>query len=77
MRSAQFQGEENRMQSNQRGYSSRNNSHQQFKNLRVKAEVFTALADHAFSNDRNLARCVEEAMADYMAKHGIKVQVSA
>lgn len=62
------------MQTKRTGYSSHNNQDRPFKNLRVKAEMFDALASHAFDNDRNLARCVEEAMSDYMMKHGIVVE---
>lgn len=47
-----------------------------FHNVRVRSEIFRLLADHAFNENLNLARCVEEALADWCEKEGIQEAVA-
>ena len=41
----------------------------EFFNVRVKADRFRIISDFAFSQHLNLARCVEEALEDFIEKH--------
>jgi predicted HicB family RNase H-like nuclease len=45
----------------------------EFYNVRVKGEIFKILSDAAFDRHMNLARCVEEALSDYIKKHNMEV----
>jgi predicted HicB family RNase H-like nuclease len=49
------------------------NKEREFYNVRVKGELFKILADAAFDRHMNLARCVEEALEDYIEKHDLEV----
>ena len=48
------------------------NKDREFYNVRVKGELFKVLADNAFDRHMNLARCVEEALEDYIQKHDME-----
>ena len=41
----------------------------EFFNVRVKADRFRIISDFAFSQHLNLARCIEEALEDFIEKH--------
>ena len=41
----------------------------EFFNVRVKADMFKVISDFAFAENLNLARCVEEALEDFIEKH--------
>ena len=64
-------------QRDHRGHGRHHEHQREFKNLRLRAETFNAIASFAFDNHLNLARCVDDAMADYMDKHGITEGVAS
>ena len=45
----------------------------EFFNVRVKADMFKVISDYAFAENLNLARCVEEALEDFIEKHRMEV----
>jgi hypothetical protein len=49
------------------------NKEREFHNVRVRSDLFRLLADGAFERHMNLARCVEEALEDYIEKHNLEV----
>lgn len=42
-----------------------------FKNLRVRAEIFNAIARHCYRTDKSLARAIEDALQRYIEDEGI------
>ena len=46
-----------------------NTKEKEFFNVRVKADMFRVISDFAFAQNLNLARCVEEALEDFIEKH--------
>ena len=45
----------------------------EFYNVRVRAAAYKTISDFAFEQHLNLARCVEEALEDYIKKIGMEV----
>ena len=41
--------------------------------MRVRAAAYKTISDFAFEQHLNLARCVEEALSDYIKKIGAEV----
>ena len=38
----------------------------EFKNLRIKKSIFQEIGSYAYDNDLSLARCVEQALCDWL-----------
>ena len=47
------------------------NRERDFKNLRVRAEIFNAIAGHCYRTDKSLARAIEDALQRYIEDEGI------
>lgn len=44
------------------------NDDKRFHNVRVRKEIFQTIGDWAYANDRNLAQCVETALAEWIER---------
>ena len=52
---------------------SKKSNEREFYNVRVRAAAYKTISDFAFQEHLNLARCVEEALEDYIKKIGMEV----